>query len=71
MPRISLLSNDSESLLRINKTPKALLSIDRKSPSFSVQVQLAFGHISSVKEAGNGSSYVKVGRELPKQEGSA
>lgn len=49
MPRVGLLANDSESLLRMNKTQEASsLDLDRDSSSFSVQLQLAFGRIFSI-----------------------
>lgn len=46
MPRVGLLANDSESLLRMNKTQEAS-SLDLGVDNFSIQVQLAFGHIFS------------------------
>lgn len=61
MPRVGLLASDSVSLLRVNKTQDSS-SLDLKiGASFSVQLQLAFGHIFSIQEAGNGSSHVNVG----------
>lgn len=71
MLRVGLLATDSESLLRINKTQEASsLDSDRESPSFSVKYIIPWAIFSPLQEAGNGSSYVKVGRGLLKKEKS-
>lgn len=69
MPKVGLLANDSESLLRMNRTQEAsslVFGIDSSVSLFNYNLPLAI--VSPLQEAGNGSSYVKVGRELPKKE---
>lgn len=47
-----------------------LLDLDRDSPVFLFKCSLLLAVFFPLQEAGNGSSYVKMGRELPKKEGS-
>ena len=69
MPKAGLLANDSESLLRMNKTQEASsLDLGVDSSVFLFKYNLPLAIVSPLQEAGTGSSYVKVGRELPKKE---
>lgn len=66
-PRDGLLANDSESLLRMNKTQEASsLGLGIGSSVFPFKYNLPWAIFSPPQEAGNGSSYVKLGRELQK-----
>ena len=67
MPRAGLLANDSESLLRMNKTQEAFsLDLGVDSSVFLFKYNLPLAIFSPSQEAGNGSSYVKAERKLQK-----